>query len=202
MAGSLIKNLGGSLAPTGGYLAGGEEWIARASARFTAPGIGGEQGPTLGLYRSLIQGLFQAPSVIGQAMEGAVWAAHLLEQEGYEVAPRWDAPRTDLIQAIRLGSVEGQMAFCRGIQNAGPVDHRAVPTPALQPGYRNPILMAGGTFIAGSTLELSADGPQRAPFACYLQGGISLAHVQLGVLRALAELDGLDDPNKFSNRMT
>jgi cystathionine beta-lyase family protein involved in aluminum resistance len=196
VAGSLIKNLGGALAPTGGYLAGGEEWIARAAARFSAPGIGGEQGPTLGLYRPLIQGLFQAPTIIGHALEGAVWAAHLLEQEGYEVEPRWNDPRTDLIQAIQLGSPEGQMAFCRGIQLAGPVDHKAVPTPCVQPGYRNPILMAGGTFVAGSTLELSADGPQRPPYACYLQGGISLAHVQIGVLRALSELDKLHPSQK------
>lgn len=189
VAGSLIKNLGGALAPAGGYLAGPEEAVERAMACLTAPGIGAEEGPTLGFTRLLAQGLFFAPLVVGQALEGAVWAAWILEQEGLEVSPRWDEPRTDLIQAVRLGSPEAQKAFCRGVQRAGPVDHQALPQPALQPGYRDPILMAGGTFIQGSSIELSADGPLREPYACYLQGGISLAHVQLGVLRALEELE-------------
>ena len=112
----------------------------------------------------------------------------MLEECGYEVSPRWDEPRTDIIQAVRLGSPEAQRAFCRGVQRAGAVDFRAVPTPNMNPGYRDPILMAGGTFVAGSSIELSADGPLREPYACYLQGGVSLAHIQLGVLLALQEL--------------
>lgn len=189
VAGSLIKNLGGGLAPSGGYLAGGTEWVERAMVRLTAPGIGPEEGPTLGLNRTLSQGLFMAPLIVGQALEGAVWAAWMLEQEGYEAWPRWDAPRTDLIQAVRLGSIEAQKAFCQGVQSAGAVDHRAAPEPVMNPGYRDPILMAGGTFIQGSSIELSADGPLREPYACYLQGGVSFAHVQIGVLRALESLE-------------
>ncbi|GMU51484.1 MAG: hypothetical protein AMXMBFR33_06300 [Candidatus Xenobia bacterium] len=191
VAGSLIKNLGGSLAPTGGYLAGGSEWVERAMVRLTAPGIGPEEGPTLGMNRTLAQGLFLAPLIVGQALEGAVWAAWMLEQEGLEAWPRWNDPRTDLIQAVRLGSVEAQKAFCRGVQGGGAVDHRATPEPVMNPGYRDPILMAGGTFIQGSSIELSADGPLREPYACYLQGGVSFAQVQLGVLRALEALAAL-----------
>lgn len=189
VAGSLIKNLGGAIAPCGGYLAGRQDVVERAMEWLTAPGIGPEEGPSLGYNRLLAQGLFMAPEVVGQALEGAVWAAWVLEEAGLEVWPRWDSPRTDIIQAVRLGSPEGQKAFCRGVQRAGAVDHSAVPIPVVQPGYRDPILMAGGTFIQGSSIELSADGPLRPPFACYLQGGVSLAHVQLGVLRALEELD-------------
>ncbi len=188
VAGSMIKNLGGAVAPTGGYIAGTAEAVRRASWRVTAPGIGTEMGPTLGFSRLLAQGLFMAPNVIAAALEGAVWAAWVLEECGYEVSPRWDEPRTDIIQAVRLGSPEAQRAFCRGVQRAGAVDFRAVPTPNMNPGYRDPILMAGGTFVAGSSIELSADGPLREPYACYLQGGVSLAHVQLGVLLALHEL--------------
>lgn len=191
VGGSLIKNMGGAVAPCGGYLAGREDLVEAAMEWLTAPGIGPEEGPTLGYNRILAQGLFLAPEVVGQALEGAVWAAWVLEEAGLEVWPRWDAPRTDIIQAVRLGSPDAQKAFCRGVQRAGAVDHSAVPVPVVQPGYRDPILMAGGTFIQGSSIELSADGPLRPPFACYLQGGISLAHVQLGVLRALAELDTL-----------
>lgn len=188
VGGSLIKNLGGALAPCGGYLAGRADVVERAMERLTAPGIGPEEGPTLGYNRILAQGLFMAPEVVGQALEGAVWAAWVLQEVGLEAWPRWDAPRTDIIQAVRLGSPDAQKAFCRGVQRGGAVDHSAVPIPVVQPGYRDPILMAGGTFIQGSSIELSADGPLRPPYACYLQGGVSLAHVQLGVLRALQEL--------------
>ncbi len=193
VGGSLIKNLGGAVAPCGGYLAGRQDVVERAMEWLTAPGIGPEEGPTLGYNRLLAQGLFMAPEVVGQALEGAVWAAWVMEEAGLEAWPRWDAPRTDIIQAVRLGSPEAQQAFCRGVQRGGPVDHSAVPIPVVQPGYRDPILMAGGTFIQGSSIELSADGPIRPPYACYLQGGVSLAHVQIGVLRALQELekDGL-----------
>lgn len=191
VAGSLIKNLGGGLAPSGGYLAGGAEWVERAMVRLTAPGIGPEEGPTLGFNRVLAQGLFMAPLIVGQALEGAVWAAWMLEKSGYEAWPRWNEPRTDLIQAVRLGSIERQKAFTRGVQSAGPVDHRATPEPVMNPGYRDPILMAGGTFIQGSSIELSADGPLREPYACYLQGGVSFAHVQIGVLRALEALSAV-----------
>jgi cystathionine beta-lyase family protein involved in aluminum resistance len=191
VAGSLIKNLGGTLAATGGYLAGTTRAVEAASYRLTAPGIGGEQGASLGFSRSMLQGLFQAPVVVGQALEGACWAACFLELEGLQVSPRWDEHRSDIVQAIRLGSPEAQAAFCRGVQRSGPVDSKATPEAWVQPGYRDPILMAGGTFIAGSSLEMSADCPVRPPYIAYMQGGISLGHVQLGVVRGLVSLRSL-----------
>ncbi|MBQ7567173.1 methionine gamma-lyase family protein [bacterium] len=192
VGGSLIKNLGGAFAPCGGYLAGKKQVIERALERVIAPGVGVEEGPTLGYNRVLAQGLFMSPNIIGAALEGAVWSAWILEQLGFKVSPRWDEPRTDIIQAICLESTERQIAFCRGIQKAGAVDHSAMPEPVVQPGYRDPIIMAGGTFIQGSSIELSADGPLRPPYACYLQGGMSFAHVQLGLMLALQEMRSQD----------
>lgn len=194
VAGSLIKNLGGTLASTGGYLAGTKVAVEAAAYRLTAPGIGGEQGASLGFSRSMLQGLFQAPIVVGQALEGACWASCFLELEGFQVGPRWQDQRTDIVQAIQLGSPEAQAAFCRGIQRSGPVDSKATPEAWVQPGYRDPILMAGGTFIAGSSLEMSADCPVRPPYIAYLQGGISLGHVQLGVVRGLVNLQKVGQP--------
>ena len=191
VAGSLIKNLGGTLVGSGGYLAGKAFAVEAAAARWTAPGIGGEQGATLGGNRNLLQGLFLAPIMVGQALEGAIWASAFLESLGLEVSPRWHEPRTDLVQAVRLGTPEALAAFCRGIQRSGPVDSQAVPEAWVQPGYRDRILMAGGTFIAGSSLELSADGPMRDPYIAYLQGGVSLGHVQLGLVRAWMALKNL-----------
>jgi cystathionine beta-lyase family protein involved in aluminum resistance len=188
LAGSLIKNLGGTLAPTGGYLTGRRDLVEAATIAATAPGICGEEGATLGMTRTLAQGVFFSPLVVGEALEGAVWASALLESLGLETSPRWDEPRTDTIQAVRLGDAQRLQTFCRGIQSAGPIDARAVPRPVMNPGYRDPIVMAGGTFIQGSSSELSADGPLRPPFAAYLQGGTSCVHVQMGVLLALREL--------------
>lgn len=188
LAGSLIKNLGGTLAPTGGYVAGRADLVEAALIAMTAPGICGHQGATLDIVRTLSQGLFMSPMIVGQALEGAVWSAWLFERLGFEVAPRPGQPRTDIIQALRLGSRERLVAFCRGVQAAGPVDARAVPQPVMNPGYRDPIIMAGGSFVAGSSMELSADGPLRAPYAVYLQGGMSYVHVQMGVMLALREL--------------
>lgn len=188
LAGSLIKNLGGTLAPTGGYLAGRADLVDAARVVMTAPGIAGHQGATLDSTRTLAQGLFMSPQIVAQALEGAVWAAHLFSALGFEVSPRPGQPRTDIIQALRLGSRERLVAFCRGVQAAGPIDGRAVPEPVKNPGYRDPIIMAGGSFVAGSSMELSADGPLREPYAVYLQGGISYVHVQMGVMLALREL--------------
>lgn len=188
IGGSLIKNMGGSIAPCGGYLAGRKKYIDLAMQRLTAPGIGTDEGPTLGYNRLLAQGLFMAPVIVGAALEGAIWGAYVMQKAGLDPWPRWNDFRTDIIQAVRLGSTERQEAFCRGVQRAGAIDHSAVPIPVVQPGYRDPILMAGGTFIQGSSIELSADGPERPPYACYLQGGVSFAHVQIGVLYALQEM--------------
>jgi cystathionine beta-lyase family protein involved in aluminum resistance len=188
IAGSLIKNLGGGICPTGGYIAGRRELVENAARHLTAPGIGEEEGATLGINRVLAQGIFLSPLIVREALEGAILASCLLEKNGFEVSPRWDEKRTDIIQGIRLGSKESLETFCRAIQKAGPVDHRAVPTAAKLPGYRDPIVMAGGTFIQGSSIELSADGPLREPYAAYLQGGLSSAHVKIAVLIAITEL--------------
>lgn len=188
LAGSLIKNLGGTLAPTGGYVAGRADLVEGARISMTAPGIAGHQGATLDVTRTLAQGLFMSPMIVGQALEGAVWAAYVFERLGFEVSPRPGQARTDIIQALRLGSRERLMAFCRGVQAAGPIDGRAVPEAVMNPGYRDPIVMAGGSFVAGSSMELSADGPLREPYAVYLQGGMSYVHVQMGVMLALREL--------------
>lgn len=189
MAGSLIKNLGGGLAPTGGYVAGRRDLVEAAAAWLTAPGVGADEGATLGMNRLLFQGLFLAPHTVGQALRGAVWAAALFEALGLETDPGWDAPRTDLIQGVRLGSPDALQAFCQGIQSAGPIDARATLQPVRNPGYRDPIIMAGGSFVQGSSMELSADGPLRPPFAAYLQGGLTTAHVKVGVLLAAAALE-------------
>lgn len=188
VGGSLIKNLGGTLAPTGGYLAGRSDAVAAASRHLTAPGIGALEGATLGMNRVLLQGLFQAPLVVGQALEGSIWAAALFGRLGFEVRPPSGAARTDLILGIRVGSPRALKLFCQGVQKAGAVDSRAVPEEVMAPGYRDPIVMAGGTFIQGSSLELSADGPLREPYCVYLQGGICLAQVQAGALLGLQEL--------------
>jgi len=188
IAGSLIKNLGGGICPTGGYIAGKKELVENAARHLTAPGIGEEEGATLGINRVMAQGIFLSPLIVREALEGAIWASYLLEKNGFDVSPRWNDKRTDIIQGIRLGSKERLEIFCRAIQSAGPVDHRAVPTAARLPGYRDPIVMAGGTFIQGSSIELSADGPLREPYAAYLQGGLSSDHVKIAVLIAIAEL--------------
>jgi cystathionine beta-lyase family protein involved in aluminum resistance len=186
--GSLIKNLGGTIAPTGGYVAGKKEPVLRAAVQLTSPGIGPGEGATLGMNRLLFQGLFFAPVVVGQALEGAVFASHLLEGLGFRVNPRWTEPRTDIIQAVILGEERRLRVFCRGIQKCSPVDSRALPVPVMNPGYRDPIIMAGGTFIQGSSLELSADGPLREPYAVYLQGGTSYIHIKSAALCAVQEM--------------
>jgi len=188
VGGSLIKNLGGGIAPCGGYIAGREDVVERAAISLTSPGIGPDEGATMGMTRLLMQGLFMAPTTAGHAVEGAIWASHLLSSLGFPVMPRWDEKRTDIIQAIGLGSPERLKAFCRGIQGSSPVDSFAVPEAVSMPGYRDPIIMAGGTFVQGSSIELSADGPLRDPYAVYLQGGLSYHHVKFGVLNALTEM--------------
>lgn len=190
--GSLIKNLGATIVPTGAYVAGSAQAVENTMTAFTAPGLGSHVGPSLGLARTLAQGLSLAPQMVGQCLEGLVVASWLFEKRGYETSPGWSDFRTDTIQAIRLGSIAKQRAFCKAIQELGLVDSSATPISVVQPGYRDPILMAGGTFIQGSSAELSADGPEREPHVCYLQGGTSRVHVELAALNALRALEEVD----------
>lgn len=188
MAGSLIKNPGGGLAPTGGYIVGTQAAVLLASYRLTSPGIGGEVGATLGTLRAMFQGLFMAPHSVGQALRGSVFAAALFERLGFESSPRPTEPRTDLIQAVKFTTPEQLIAFVQGIQRAAAVDSHVVPEPWDMPGYEHPVIMAAGTFMQGGSLELSADAPIREPYIAYVQGGLTYAHAKLGVLTALQML--------------
>lgn len=188
LAGSLIKNPGGGLAKTGGYVVGRAELVEQAAARLTAPGIAREVGATLGATFDFYLGFFLAPHVVGEALKGAVFAAALLERLGFRTRPRWDEPRTDLIQRIVFGAPEPLIAFAQGIQQASPVDAHVVPQPSPMPGYADPVIMAAGTFIQGASMELTFDGPVRPPYVGYLQGGLTYAHVKVGVLTAVDKL--------------
>ena len=186
--GSLIKNPGGGLAPIGGYIVGTQKCIDRCAYRLSAPGLGQEVGANLGLLPSLYQGFFLAPTVTAAALRGAVFAAAAYEQLGFRVVPAADAERHDIIQAIELGSEAAMRAFCKGIQLAAPVDSYATPVPAPMPGYDAPVIMAAGAFVQGSSIELSADGPVRPPYAVYYQGGLTWPHAKLGVLLSLQKM--------------
>ena len=186
--GSLIKNPGGGLAPIGGYIVGTQACIDRCAYRLSAPGLGQEVGANLGLLPSLYQGFFLAPTVTAAALRGAVFAAAAYEQLGYRVVPSAAETRHDIIQAIELGSEEAMCAFCKGIQQAAPVDSFATPVPAPMPGYDAPVIMAAGAFVQGSSIELSADGPVRPPFAVYYQGVLTWPHAKLGVLLSLQRM--------------
>ncbi|GIP37322.1 hypothetical protein J31TS4_06020 [Paenibacillus sp. J31TS4] len=188
MAGSLIKNPGGGLAASGGYIVGTKACVEQAAFRLTAPGIGAEVGAMLGTTRSLYQGLFLAPHLVGQALLGAMLASAVFEQLGFQTSPAWNAERTDLIQAIRFTEADHLVAFVQGIQKASAVDAHVVPEPWDMPGYEHPVIMAAGTFIQGGSLELSADAPIREPYIAYMQGGLTYSHVKLGILHALDEL--------------
>jgi len=185
MAGSLIKNPGGGLAETGGYICGKEKYVQLAAYRLTAPGIGGEVGAMLGTTRAIYQGLYMAPTIVGQAIKGSIFAAAMFAASGFVTKPAWDEPRTDLIQAVQFSSAEHLIAFVQGIQQAAAVDSHVVPEPWDMPGYEHPVIMAAGTFIQGGSLELSADAPIREPFIGYMQGGLTYSHVKYGVLMAL-----------------
>jgi cystathionine beta-lyase family protein involved in aluminum resistance len=182
--GSLIKNLGGGLAPGGGYVAGRADVIDRIASRHYAPGLGSAVGPTLGFGRALVQGLFVAPGVVGECLAGLDFVAALFEELGFEVRPRAGQPRYDIVQAIRVGSPEAMLGFAQGLQRAMPVNARFAPEPGPVPGYSQPVLMAGGGFVPGATIELSADGPLRAPYEIYLQGGLFSGHGLLGGILA------------------
>jgi len=182
--GSLIKNLGGSIAAAGGYVAGPSNLLDRIAARLYAPGLGAALGPTLGYGRSFVQGLFLAPSIVEQTLRGLDFAAALFEELGYTVDPKPGERRTDIVQAIRLGSPELLARFAAGLQTALPVNARFRPEPGTIPGYADPVIMSSGAFVAGATIELSCDAPLRPPFEVYLQGGVSAAHAYLGALFA------------------
>ena len=186
--GSLIKNPGGGLAPIGGYIAGKKECIDRASYRLSAPGLGREVGASLGLNTSFYQGLFLSPTVVAGALKGAIFAANVYEKLGFPVVPNGSEERYDIIQAITLGSAEGVIAFCQGIQAAAPVDSYVSPEPWDMPGYDAPVIMAAGAFVQGSSIELSADGPIKPPYAVYFQGGLTWYHAKLGIMMSLQKL--------------
>lgn len=185
VAGSLIKNIGGGIAPTGGYIAGKEEYVTQASYRLTTPGIGGECGSTFGVMRQLYQGLFLAPHIAMEAVKGAVFCARLMELAGFEVLPRYNEKRSDIIQAIKFNDKEKLIKFCKGIQKGSPIDSFVECEPWAMPGYSDEVIMAAGAFIQGSSIELSADAPIREPFIAYLQGGLTFDHAKIGVLIAL-----------------
>src|SRR6185437_2831609 len=182
--GSLIKNLGGALAPGGGYAIGRSDVVERVAARVYAPGIGGALGPTLGYGRNFVQGLFQAPLIVEQTLRGLDFAAALFAELGFAVDPRPGRARTDIVQSIRLGSPERLLQFARGLQRAMPLNARFAPEPGAVPGYAQPVVMSSGAFVAGATIELSCDAPMRPPYEVYLQGGVTLAHAYLGALCA------------------
>lgn len=188
VVGSLIKNLGGGLAPTGGYICGRKECTERCAYRLSAPGLGREVGANLGLLTSFYQGLFLAPTVVSSAVRGAVFAAGCYEKLGFRVVPGSGETRRDIIQAVELGSREAMVAFCKGIQSAAPVDSYVTPEPWAMPGYESEVIMAAGAFVQGASIELSADGPIRPPYAVYFQGGLTWFHAKLGILMSIQKL--------------
>ena len=188
VVGSLIKNPGGGLAPIGGYIVGKKEYVDRCGYRLTAPGLGHEVGATLGVLPRLYQGLFLAPTVTASALKGAIFAANLYERLGFEVVPNGVEDRHDIIQAVKLKSEKAMCAFCRGIQFSAPVDSYVTPIPSDMPGYDSKVIMAAGAFVQGSSIELSADGPIREPYAVYFQGGLTYPHAKIGILKSLQEL--------------
>lgn len=192
MAGSLIKNPGGGIAPTGGYIVGRNDLVELASYRLTAPGMGDELGASLSNNRLLFQGLFLAPHVVSQAIKGAIFAAGMFAKLGYKTLPLPTEVRGDIIQAIELGSADKLIAFCGGIQKYSPVDSFAAPEPWDMPGYADKIIMAAGTFVQGASIEFSADGPLREPYNVYLQGGLTFEHAIIGIMGAAQAVLGLD----------
>lgn len=188
MAGSLIKNPGGGLAKTGGYIVGKKELVEACSYRLTSPGIGAEAGASLFSLQEMYQGFFLAPHVVGQALKGAMFTAAFLEKLGMNTSPKWDAQRTDLIQSVQFDDRDKMVAFCQAIQFASPINSHVTPYPAYMPGYEDDVIMAAGTFIQGASIELTADGPTRPPYVAYVQGGLTYAHVKMAVLTAVDHL--------------
>ncbi len=188
IVGSLIKNPGGGLAPIGGYICGKKECVENAAFRLTSPGLGKEVGASLGILSSFYQGLFLAPTVTAGALKGAIFAANLYERLGFRVVPDGTESRHDIIQAVEFGTPEGLCAFCEGIQAAAPIDSHVTPEPWDMPGYDSKVIMAAGAFVSGSSIELSADGPLKPPYAAYFQGGITWQHAKFGIYKSLQSL--------------
>lgn len=188
VAGSLIKNIGGGIAPTGGYIAGKKEYVEQAAYRLTIPGIGGECGSTFGVMRLLFQGLFLAPHTTMEAVKSAIFCSRIMELAGFEVLPKFTDKRSDIIQAIKFNDKEKLIKFCKGIQKGSPIDSFVECEPWDMPGYNDQVIMAAGAFIQGSSIELSADAPIREPYIAYLQGGLTFDHAKIGVLMALSKV--------------
>src|SRR5690625_5217977 len=188
MAGSLIKNPGGGIVRSGGYIVGREDLVYQCANRLTAPGLGKESGASLDMLLELFQGFFLAPHVVGEALKGAIFTSRFLELAGFETAPDYQSIRTDLIQSVNFDSAEQMIAFCQAIQKNSPVNSFVTPYPSEMPGYDDEVIMAGGTFIQGSSIELSADGPIREPFTAYIQGGFTYSHVKIALTRAVSKL--------------
>ena len=188
VVGSLIKNPGGGLASIGGYIAGTKECVENAAFRLTSPGLGKEVGASLGVLKDFYQGLFLSPTVTAGALKGAIFAANIYEKLGFRVVPNSTESRHDIIQAVEFGKPEGVIAFCKGIQAAAPVDSFVTPEPWDMPGYDSPVIMAAGAFVAGSSIELSADGPIKPPYAVYFQGGLTYEHAKFGIMKTLQEV--------------
>ena len=203
VVGSLIKNPGGGLAPIGGYIAGKKECVENAAYRLTSPGLGKEVGASLGILTNFYQGFFLAPTVTAGALKGAIFAANIYEKLGFAVVPNGSESRHDIIQAVTFGTPEGVIAFCEGIQAAAPVDSHVTPEPWDMPGYDAQVIMAAGAFVSGSSIELSADGPIKPPYAVYFQGGLTWQHAKYGILKSLQRLvdKGLVTKEKLAERM-
>lgn len=190
IVGSLIKNLGGGIAPNGAYIVGRKDLVELAGERLTAPGEGKEVGPTLGINKSILQGLFFAPSVVASSLKTAVFASKMLEELGYNPSPKYDEERADIVQTIEFGNPEGLIKYCQGIQMGSPIDSNSIPEPWEMPGYTDKIIMAAGAFTQGSSIELSCDGPIRPPYVAFMQGGLTYEYGKLGVLKAIERLEG------------
>ena len=188
VVGSLIKNLGGGIAPNGGYIVGRKDIVELAAERLTAPGLGKEVGPSLGINKQILQGLFFAPQVVGSSLKTAIFASKMLEELGYNVEPKFDNKRADIVQTIEFNDREKLIKFCQGIQAASPVDSNSVPMPWDMPGYTDQVIMAAGAFTQGSSIELSCDGPIRPPYTAFLQGGLTYGYGKLGILKAISRL--------------
>lgn len=188
VVGSLIKNLGGGIAPNGAYITGRRDLVELAAERLTAPGLGKEVGPSLGINKQILQGLFLAPQVVANALKTAIFASKMLEELGYKVEPKYNEQRSDIVQTIEFGDKEKLIKFCQGIQSASPIDSNSIPMPWDMPGYTDQVIMAAGAFTQGSSIELSCDGPIRPPYIAFMQGGLTYEYGKLGVLKAISKL--------------